>query len=78
MTDTPISQAFGEGLHREQGLFADREDWSPVEWWERKLFLDEMIEGEDDRIERARLQGRLMAVCVAGHVRFGDAVRVDR
>jgi hypothetical protein len=69
----PISQAFGEGLHREQRLIAERKDWSMVEWWERKLFLDEMIEAEEDRVERARLQGRLMAVCVHGQLHFGSA-----
>ena len=77
-TPAPIHQAFGEGLHREQRLIAERKDWSMVEWWERKLFLDEMILGEDDRVERARLQGRLMAVCVRGQRLFGDETRIQR
>jgi hypothetical protein len=78
MTDHPITKAFGEGLDREHRLFADREDWSPVEWWERKLFLDDEIEAEDDQIEKARLHGRLMAVQAHGRARFGDALRVER
>ena len=78
MTPAPISEAFGEGLHREQRLIAERQHWSMVEWWERKLFLDEMIAGEDDRVERARLQGRLMAVCVRGQLLFGNETRVER
>ena len=78
MTPYPISQAFGEGLHREQRLIAEREHWSMVEWWERKLFLDELIADEEDRVDRARLQGRLMAVCVHGQMLFGDETRVQR
>jgi hypothetical protein len=73
MTPYPISQAFGEGLHREQRLIAEREHWSMVEWWERKLFLDEMINGEDDQVEKARLQGRLQAVCIHGQMHFGSS-----
>jgi hypothetical protein len=44
-----------------------------VEWWERKLFLDEMIAIEDDQVEKARLQGRLQAVCIHGQLHFGSA-----
>ena len=77
MTPAPVSQAFAEGLHREQRLIAERKDWSMVEWWERKLFLDEMIDGEEDRVERARLQGRLMAVCVHGQMKFKNELRVQ-
>ena len=76
MTTFEISTAFGEGLRRERGLFADREDWTREQWMKRKVFLEELIDEEiaagADREEKARLQGRLMAVCVEGQTRFGD------
>ena len=76
MTTFEISTAFGEGLRRERGLFAGREDWTREQWMKRKVFLEELIDEEiaagADREEKARLQGRLMAVCVEGQTRFGD------
>lgn len=68
---TTLADAFGEGLHREKRLFSEREHWTSKDWWDRKQFLDDMMEGEDDRLEQARLQGRLMAVCAFGHTRYG-------
>ena len=68
-----LGQAFGEGLHREKGLCDERKHWTAKDWWERKLFLEDLIELETERSELASLQGRLMAVCVEGHCRFGTS-----
>lgn len=82
MTTFAVSEAFAEGLRRERSLFGERADWSREQWLERKVFLEELIDEEIDdakaqgveidRAEKARLQGRLMAVCLEGATRFGD------
>lgn len=76
MTTFEVSTAFGEGLHRERGLFAERAGWTRTQWLGRKKFLEHMIDewiaDGVDRAEKAGLQGRLMAVCLEGQTRFGD------
>lgn len=76
MTTFEVSTAFGEGLRREQRLFGERGEWTREQWMTRKVFLESMIDEEvaagADRAEKARLQGRLMAVCLEGQTRFGD------
>lgn len=67
---TSLGMAFGEGLHRERELFPGRGGWTIKQWWDRKQFLEDMINTETDRADLARLQGRLMAVCIEGQTRF--------
>ena len=67
---TDISQAFGDGLYREQALFGQREQWTEADWRDRKLFIEEALKDEENRLWCAELEGRLMAVCVEGMVRF--------
>ena len=65
-----IDQAFAEGLHREQGLIAEREHWPMEEWLKRISFLWRQLKEEDDPADRARLQGRIEAVHREGARRF--------
>ena len=69
-TATDKDQAFAEGLHREQGLIAEREDWPMEEWLKRIGFLWQQFRDEDDPADRARLQGRIEAVHREGARRF--------
>ena len=65
-----IHAAFSEGLHREQGLIAEREHWPMEEWLKRVGFLWQQYKEEDDPTDRARLQGRIEAVHREGARRF--------
>ena len=67
---TTADAAFAEGLHREQGLIAQREDWPMEEWLKRIGFLWQQFRDEDDPADRARLQGRIEAVHRYGARRF--------
>jgi hypothetical protein len=70
MTDDP-NRAYDEGMHREQGLFVDRKDWAMHDWWDRKLFLEDLLLHEDKRSDAwYSLLGRLQAVQLEGSRRF--------
>ena len=69
-TATDKDAAFAEGLHREQGLIAQREDWPMEEWLKRIAFLWRQFREETDPGDRARLQGRIEAVHREGARRF--------
>jgi hypothetical protein len=80
MTDHPITKAFGEGLRDEQRLIDEGkyQNWSEIEWWERKLHLDEEIELARDETRKAHLNGRLLALSVQARIHFGSAKVLDR
>ena len=65
-----LDRAFAEGLHREQGLIAQRGEWLVEQWLERIAFLWRQLKEEDEPAERARLQGRIEAVHREGTRRF--------
>lgn len=68
---TDLEQAYDEGLHREQSLFADRKDWTLQNWWHRKLFLEDQLLHEDQRsTDWYSLLGRVQAVQLEGGRRF--------